>query len=163
MLRRHLGITQFMCPRTMSIINVRMEVVTTLEVRRSSPLPREINSMVSPMELLDRAVAYTGKHVRLLRSGLVKAEDIRKAKRVTFVARHGMYCKKCGNVGPTKAIMKGSFAIELVLWLFFLLPGLIYSIWRLTTKGRGCSVCGSGDVIPANAPLAKNNMSQPVG
>jgi hypothetical protein len=118
--------------------------------------------MVSPMELLDRAVAYTGKRVRLLRSGFVQAEDVRKAKRVTFVAGQGMYCKKCGNVGPTKAIMKGSFAIELVLWLFFLLPGLVYSIWRLTTKGRGCSVCGSDDVIPANAPLAKNNTSQPV-
>jgi hypothetical protein len=118
--------------------------------------------MVSPMELLDRAVAYTGMRVRLLRSGLGKAEDARKAKRATLVAGHGMYCKKCGNVGPTKATMKGSFAIELVLWLFFLLPGLVYSIWRLTTKGRGCSVCGSDDVIPANAPLAKNNTRQPI-
>ena len=111
--------------------------------------------MVSPMELLDRAVAYTGKRVHSLRSGFVKAEDVRKAKRVTLVARQGMYCKKCGNVGPTKGIMKGSFAIELVLWLFFLLPGLVYSIWRLTTKGRGCSVCGSDDVIPANATTSK--------
>ena len=118
--------------------------------------------MVTPMELLDRAVAYTDKHARLLRSGLVKAEDVRKVKTATLVAGQGMYCKTCGNVGPTKGIMKGSFAIELVLWLFFLLPGLVYSIWRLTTKGRGCSVCGSEDVIPANAPLAKNNTSQPV-
>ena len=118
--------------------------------------------MVTPMELLDRAVAYTGTHVRLLRSSLVSAGDVRKAKRAILVAGQGMYCKKCGNVGPTKRTMKGSFAIELVLWLFFLLPGLIYSIWRLTTKGRGCSVCGSEDVIPANAPLAKNNTSQPV-
>ena len=109
-----------------------------------------------------RPVTYTGKRVRLLRSGLMKAEDVRKAKRATLVAGQGMYCKKCGNLGPTKRIMKGSFAIELVLWLFFLLPGLIYSIWRLTTTGRGCSVCGSDDVIPANAPLAKNNTSQPV-
>lgn len=120
-------------------------------------------TLITPMEILDRSVAYTGKYVRLLRSGLVKAEEVRKAKRATLVAGRGMYCKKCGNVGPTKAIMKGSFAIELVLWLFFLFPGLIYSIWRLTTKGRGCSVCGSGDVIPANAPLAKNNTIQPVG
>jgi len=118
--------------------------------------------MVSPMELLDRTVAYTGKRVRMLRSDLVKAKDVRKANRVTLVARQGMYCKKCGNVGPTKAIMKGSFAMELVLWIFFLLPGLVYSIWRLTTKGRGCSVCGSEDVIPANASLAKNNTSQPL-
>ena len=118
--------------------------------------------MVTPMELLDRAVAYTGKHVRLLGSDVVKASDVRKAKRATLVAGQGMYCKKCGNLGPTKRTMKGSFAVELVLWLFFLLPGLVYSIWRLTTKGRGCSVCGSDDVIPANAPLAKNNTGQPV-
>lgn len=38
--------------------------------------------MVSLMELLDRAVAYTGKRVHSLRSDLVKAEDVRKAKRV---------------------------------------------------------------------------------
>lgn len=114
------------------------------------------------MELLDRGIANTGKQVRLLGSGLMTAEEVRKAKRGTPMAGHGMYCKKCGNVGPTKGIMKGSFAIELVLWLFFLLPGLVYSIWRLTTKGRGCSVCGSDDVIPANSPLAKNNTSQPV-
>jgi len=151
-----------MCPRTMSIIKVRMQVVTTLEALRSSPSSRETKSMVSPMEFLDRAVAHTGKRVRLLRSGLVKAKDVRKAKRATLVAGQGMYCKKCGNLGPTKRTMKGSFAVELVLWLFFLLPGLVYSIWRLTTKGRGCSVCSSDDVIPANAPLAKNNTGQPV-
>ena len=118
--------------------------------------------MVTPMELLDRAVAYTGQHVRSRISSLVKEEGVRKAQRATLVAGQGMYCKKCGNVGPTKRIMKGSFAMELVLWLFFLLPGLIYSIWRLTTSGQGCSVCGSDDVIPANAPLARKNTSQPV-
>ncbi len=122
----------------------------------------EVMTLVTPMELLDRAVAYTGKHVRSLISSLAKAEDVRKAKRATLVTGQGMYCKKCGNVGPTKRIMKGSFAIELVLWLFFLLPGLVYSIWRLTTKSRGCSVCGSEDVLPRNSPLAKNNASKPM-
>ena len=114
------------------------------------------------MEMLDRSIAYTGKQARSLGSGLMTAEEVRKAKRGTLMAGQGMYCKKCGNVGPTKGIMKGSFAIELVLWLFFLLPGLVYSVWRLTTKGRGCSVCGSEDVIPANSPLAQNKAGQPV-
>jgi hypothetical protein len=112
------------------------------------------------MEMLDRGIAQTGKQARLLGRGLKAAEEGRKDKRAALVAGHLMYCKKCGNVGPTKRIMKGSFVMEVVLWFLLLLPGLIYSVWRLTTKGRGCPVCGSEDVIPADSPLANNNANR---
>lgn len=64
-------------------------------------------------------------------------------------------CTTCGHVGKTKTVTKGSFAIELLLWLFFLLPGLIYSVWRLTSRHEACSSCGSTTVIPLNSPLAQ--------
>jgi len=35
-------------------------------------------------------------------------------------------------------VTKGHFALEFVLWLCFLVPGIIYSIWRLTTRRETC-------------------------
>jgi hypothetical protein len=66
-----------------------------------------------------------------------------------------LICETCGNRGPTKTHTKGSILIEIVLWLCFLLPGLIYSIWRLTTRTQVCRVCGSPTVIPINTPKGR--------
>lgn len=65
-------------------------------------------------------------------------------------------CLQCNHVGyPVKKI-RGHFAIELVLWLAFLVPGLIYTLWRLTTKYQACSVCGSPQLIPADSPRGRD-------
>lgn len=61
-------------------------------------------------------------------------------------------CSSCGVVGSTQTITPGSFFIELILWLFFILPGLIYSIWRLTQKRVGCGACGASALLPLNSP-----------
>jgi len=50
-------------------------------------------------------------------------------------------CPNCEYEGQHKNITKGSFIIELGLWLVFLFPGIIYSIWRLTSKYKGCPKC----------------------
>lgn len=70
-------------------------------------------------------------------------------------------CTACGSVGYTKNVMKGSMLTELFLWLFFLLPGLIYSIWRHTTRADVCSKCGSPTVIPVDSPIAKRYLDTP--
>ena len=71
-------------------------------------------------------------------------------------------CLQCGSVGNTKRFMKGSVLTELFLWLFFLLPGLIYSIWRHSTVAQVCSKCGGPNVIPLDSPIARNLLaSQP--
>jgi len=67
-----------------------------------------------------------------------------------------LICKTCGSVGNPVRKTKGSFAIEIVLWLFLIIPGLIYSIWRLTTRHDACPVCGSPDVIPVNTPVGQS-------
>ncbi len=64
-------------------------------------------------------------------------------------------CTTCGYVGEPKAITKGSIAIEVVLWLCFLVPGLIYSIWRLSSRYDGCPSCGQGPLISVNSPMAQ--------
>jgi hypothetical protein len=50
-------------------------------------------------------------------------------------------CPNCKYEGNGKYITKGSVAVELVLWLLFLFPGLVYSIWRLSTKKWVCPEC----------------------
>ena len=67
----------------------------------------------------------------------------------------GYVCTLCGWQGRPKTRAKGSILIEIVLWLFFLVPGLIYSIWRLTTKDRVCRSCGSVAIIPAGSPRGR--------
>jgi hypothetical protein len=64
-------------------------------------------------------------------------------------------CTVCGAIGTTKRNMKGSLFTELVLWFFFVLPGLIYSIWRHSTVAQVCRTCESAAVIPLNSPAAQ--------
>jgi hypothetical protein len=65
-------------------------------------------------------------------------------------------CSICGTVGYPKTITRGSIMIEIILWLCFLVPGLLYSIWRLTTRtANGCPSCGSTSMIPLNSPIAR--------
>lgn len=66
-----------------------------------------------------------------------------------------MVCPSCGSRGEPKTITKGSTGIELILWLCLLVPGLIYSIWRLSSRVKGCPSCGSMGMIPANSPHGK--------
>lgn len=71
-----------------------------------------------------------------------------------------MVCTQCGCT-RTESHTKGSFIIELVLWLFMCVPGLIYSIWRLTTRGQVCSTCKSDRLVPASSPTGQNLLSHP--
>lgn len=64
-------------------------------------------------------------------------------------------CKECGYTGKAKKITKGSIFIELILWICFFIPGLLYSIWRLTTRSNGCPKCKHQSVIPIDSPVAK--------
>ncbi len=53
-------------------------------------------------------------------------------------------CSNCRGVGNPTTTTPGSFLIELVLWCLFLLPGLIYSVWRISErKSNVCRMCGA--------------------
>ncbi|WP_156116750.1 YqaE/Pmp3 family membrane protein [Massilia sp. 9096] len=62
-------------------------------------------------------------------------------------------CRDCGTTGHTKRVTRGSLLIEIVLWLCFLVPGLIYSLWRISTRYNACRACGSRHVVPLNSPV----------
>jgi hypothetical protein len=65
------------------------------------------------------------------------------------------FCTVCGTEGQPRSHTRGSIGIELLLWLCLLLPGLLYSLWRLTTRRDVCGACGSERLVPADSPVAK--------
>jgi predicted RNA-binding Zn-ribbon protein involved in translation (DUF1610 family) len=69
-------------------------------------------------------------------------------------------CKTCGFHGSSTTATKGSFLIEVILWLCFLIPGLIYSIWRISSRSDACPKCGSSEVIPIDSPLGRKLMQE---
>ncbi|MCE5185066.1 MAG: YqaE/Pmp3 family membrane protein [Planctomycetaceae bacterium] len=63
-------------------------------------------------------------------------------------------------MGKPKKVTRGSFFIEILLWLFFLLPGLIYSIWRLSSRSVVCRSCGSPNLVPLDSPVGMQLVKQ---
>jgi hypothetical protein len=64
-------------------------------------------------------------------------------------------CATCGTRTNGRKVTKGSILIELILWCCFIIPGLIYSVWRLTTKARVCHACGAATLVPLNTPVGQ--------
>jgi len=64
-------------------------------------------------------------------------------------------CTHCGYTGVAKRRNQGSFVIELTLWLFFIVPGILYTLWRSSKRLIICPMCETtNSLIPANSPLA---------
>jgi hypothetical protein len=74
---------------------------------------------------------------------------------VPHIPRGQMVCTNCGFVGNPRMTVQGSGCVELTLWLLLILPGLIYSVWRLSSKRPGCPKCGAPSMIPADSPRAR--------
>jgi DNA-directed RNA polymerase subunit RPC12/RpoP len=58
------------------------------------------------------------------------------------------YCNSCHNYSPT-ALMKGNGWIELVLYLLYIIPGIIYSVWRRSGQPNVCPLCKVPGLVPA--------------
>jgi hypothetical protein len=63
----------------------------------------------------------------------------------------------CSNCGTASAIhaMPGSGWIEAILWLCYIIPGVIYSVWRRSKKSTVCASCGAKPLLPINTPAGK--------
>ncbi len=61
-------------------------------------------------------------------------------------------CANCGITAIPKRFTKGNILIEIILWLFFIIPGLIYSIWRMSTKENICPSCKSPNPVDLKSP-----------
>ena len=64
-------------------------------------------------------------------------------------------CKRCEELVGTKRVTPGSVWVELLLFLCFIVPGLLYSGWRLAKRHDACRECGSAELVPANSAAGK--------
>jgi len=76
-------------------------------------------------------------------------------------------CKSCGYVGEDIDRKRGDSGTELLLWLFFIFPGFLYSLWRRGGQRRACPKCGHDEMVPLDSPIGKkiveeNHISLPV-
>lgn len=65
-------------------------------------------------------------------------------------------CTQCG--AETSAPLKvppGSAWVALALAVPFVVPGVIYTIWRYSMRRTTCPTCGHAALIPGDAPLAR--------
>ena len=67
----------------------------------------------------------------------------------------GLVCKTCGYRGCAQSQVRGTLAVEIVLWLCLIIPGLIYSLWRGGARHFVCPKCGGRELIPADSPLGR--------
>ena len=66
-----------------------------------------------------------------------------------------MICTTCGYVGYSERTIKGNIGVEIFLWSMFLLPGIIYSIYRSSTKMDACPKCKNPTMIPITSPVGE--------
>jgi len=61
-----------------------------------------------------------------------------------------LVCTHCGS--KDRLGLPGSGWIELALWLAWIVPGIIYSLWRRTGR-PACGVCGYRALVSTASPL----------
>jgi hypothetical protein len=64
-------------------------------------------------------------------------------------------CLNCDHQSKPEKITKGNMLVEVILWLFFIVPGIIYSIWRLRSKQEVCPKCNEINMVPQGLHRAK--------
>ncbi|HYC90599.1 MAG TPA: hypothetical protein VEO54_15390 [Thermoanaerobaculia bacterium] len=69
-------------------------------------------------------------------------------------------CANCGSVDKTKSFTPGSILLEIVAWCLLLIPGILYSFWRLSARRKVCAVCGSPNLVPAESPVGRRLMAE---
>jgi RNA polymerase subunit RPABC4/transcription elongation factor Spt4 len=70
-------------------------------------------------------------------------------------------CTSCGSqVSHQKSVTQGSFLVEILLWLLMILPGVLYSLWRLTSRKKVCPQCLQPALIPIDSPIARATMAR---
>lgn len=87
----------------------------------------------------------------------IARRDYKKRKAV----REARYiCKSCGTLQGIQSSIPGHLLIEIILWCCGLVPGLIYTVWRRSSKYAKCSVCSSKEIVPLNSPMGRKLESE---
>lgn len=62
-------------------------------------------------------------------------------------------CPRCGWYGYPETKSGGSGCVLVALLFFFIVPGLIYLVWMLSSSRAVCSGCGSAELVEPGSPV----------
>ena len=89
-------------------------------------------------------------------------EKIRKRKKTLKVAgidfTKKYVCMECGCQRDPIDAKRGLLVIEIFMWLLYIIPGVIYSIWRRVRKQKVCSKCRNPSVVLTSSSRAMGVM-----
>ena len=63
-------------------------------------------------------------------------------------------CMECGCQRDPIMIKRGLLVVEIFMWLLYILPGVIYSIWRRVRKQEVCPNCLNPSVVLTSSSRA---------
>jgi hypothetical protein len=64
-------------------------------------------------------------------------------------------CRNCGETVAPKRVDPGSPILTLFLWLFFIVPGIFYSLWRSSNRRIECPACGAANPVSLTSPAGR--------
>lgn len=81
-------------------------------------------------------------------------------ERQRVVSPRALLCPSCGALGRVTMKRSGHGGLELVLWLCFIVPGVVYSLWRLLTPIVICAECGAHPLIKVGSPKGRRQFAE---
>lgn len=64
-------------------------------------------------------------------------------------------CTTCHAIGYPSTAGGPSFILFVVLTFFFVVPGIIYLVWALTSRREACGKCGAATLVPLDSPAGR--------
>ncbi|MEW5917896.1 MAG: hypothetical protein AB1762_15950 [Gemmatimonadota bacterium] len=69
----------------------------------------------------------------------------------------GYVCTSCGHqTVRVDRVKPGSGWLTATLLCLFVVPGVVYWVWRHTSKQDRCPLCGRASTIPAESPIGRS-------
>ncbi len=64
-------------------------------------------------------------------------------------------CQDCGYMGRANVKLRGSGAVEKLLWCLLIIPGPFYTYWRRTGSQVECAGCRTGHIVNLDTKLGQ--------
>ena len=82
------------------------------------------------------------------------------------VSSGGYVCRSCLTyVSVPEREMPGSTGLEVLLWFFYIIPGVFYSMWRRNQDNwrHVCRTCSSNNMTPVSSPEGRSMFTRKYG
>ncbi|MCF8724052.1 hypothetical protein LQ236_002072 [Nitrospina gracilis] len=63
-------------------------------------------------------------------------------------------CLTCGCQRQPINVRRGHIAIEVLLYLFYIVPGVMYTLWRSVRRHDVCPKCRTPSIVKTTSPQA---------